>query len=304
MSIDRAMADVASPPFTPIKYDLLATVDVLTPTDSRWENGVQFQPDACEAALTTWDRCAATGGGSGIAATKSPSTTGIGLRGAEPFTVYAWILCSPVGHWDDYERRTTTALTNGELRAMESVFWTGVVQGQDVNPHLAEDAAITNSAGVLVQTAASVVTTGAAVDVVEAVGLLEGSLSSCYGGEGIIHVPRSALAHLAANMLVVQDGTVLRTMGGTKVAAYASNNREGPTGAAPAAGQAWFYATGAVQLRRSAIRVTSREQEALNRTENTMVFIAERTYVIDWDCCHLAAQVSLGGVITGGSQAA
>jgi hypothetical protein len=39
--------------------------------------------------------------------------------------------------------------------------------------------------------------------------------------------------------------------------------------------------------------------EALDRARNDVVLVAERTYVIGWDCCHFAVPVRLGGIPTG-----
>jgi hypothetical protein len=262
-----------------------------TEGDPHWQAGVEYQPDVCDPAGVTTDGCPL-----GTIITKAPNVTGMQARGSDPFTVYADIQCSPVGSIDEYQARTDAALTNGEARAVESVFWTGTAGAETIRPHLAEDTAVFDSRGILMQTAATVVTTGA--DIVEAMGLLEGELAECYGGVGVIHVPFTALAHLAANTLVVREGDQLRTtLGGTLVAAYSSNNRQGPTGADPAAGQAWLYGTGAITVRRGQIVHTSALAEALDRSENTMVYIAERTYVISVDCdCHLAAQASLLGL--------
>ena len=296
--IDRARARVLSPTYTPLPYGLLSVASGQTEgAGSHWEAGIEYQPDTCAMAGVTTDNCL-------VSITKAPTVTGIGARGSNPFTVYAEIQCGPIGSYDEMAARTTTALTNGEGRAIERVFWTGVAGGETIHPHLAHDAQVLDSSGVVpivLQTAASVLTTGASIDVTEAVGSLEGALSECYGGEGVLHVPRSAVAHLAANGLVYRDGQRLRTFGGNLVAAYTSNDCEGPTGADPAAGQAWFYATGAVDVRRGPISYSSALPEALNRSENTLAYIAERTVVFTWDCCHFATQVTLGGTITGGA---
>jgi hypothetical protein len=289
MVIALARVPVSSPTFTPLSYGLLSAADIVTEGSSRWTGGIEFIPDACEEAGITTSPCPATG-----SIHKSPNVTGVDVRGADPFTVFADILCSPVGFdEDEFKARTTAALTNGEARAAERVFWTGVAGAATVNPHLAEDTAVTDARGVLLQSAASLVITGAAISVTRALGLLEGSLAECYGGEGVIHVPREALAHLGAVTNVVRDGQRLRTLSGNIIAAYSSNNKEGPTGAEATLGEGWFYATGALSIRRSGIDYVSAYTEAVDRSENTMVYIAERTYVVNWDCCHFAVRVAL-----------
>ena len=299
-----ALVDVG-PQFTPLRYGLLSAADEV-PTDAsdtKWQQGTVFQGDLCAVPATvTGGPCKVTG------VTKSPTATGIPSTAAQAFSVYAWVACSPVGHGDQLEdlvARTRQLLTNGEGRAVEQVFWTGTAANGTIFPHLAANAQqLATPMGAMtveLQAAAAVQTTGAPVDVVEALGLLEGYLGSCYGGEGVIHVPAQALAHLDAYSLVRAEGAVLRTRAGHKVAVYGSNNRQGPTGANPTAGQAWFYATGNVVFRRSGVKELGRRPaDFVGRADNSTVYVVERTYVLDWDCCLGAAQVSLGGPSTSG----
>lgn len=286
MPSGRQYIDVSGYSFASSRYGLLSVADVSTPGDTRWQNGVEFQPIACDTALVTRNSCLTD------ITTKVPTVTGSPAFGADPFTVYSWVGCSLVGTpRAEYERRTTEALARGEGRGVEDVFWTGNANGESVLPHLAENTTTVED-GVVLQTAASPVTTGSAVDVVTAVGLLEGELAQCYGGEGVLHVPATAVAHLADRGQLIQDGDMLRTWYGNRVAVYASNNRQGPTGVNPAAGQYWFYATGPVTVLRSNVFLTP-FAESIDRSKNNVVQIAERTYIIKWDCCHLAAQVAL-----------
>jgi hypothetical protein len=268
--------------------------------DRHWKNGVIHQPDACEPALSTLNPCpAVTGLG------KSPSATGIGTNGASPFTIYAWIDCGPVAQAPaEADRRVRAALDRGAPRAVELVFWTGSVSttgAPEISPHLAADSEVLDVGDrATVQLAASPVTTGSTtVDVVEAIGLLEEGLGDCYGGVGVIHVPRTALAHLAAEGLIERDGSQLKTIGGNLIAAGAGYPGTGPSGADPAVGHEWFYATGAVDMYEGNIVMTSSYAEAVDRANNSLVLIAERTYVLTWDCCLFAANVRLGGSDTG-----
>jgi hypothetical protein len=296
-----SMRRAAEPPvFTPAGYGLLSVAEPASDAaDTHWRNGVQFQPTYCGVALDTAAVCV-TGGVS-----KSALPNGIPIRGADPFGVYAWLDCSPVGYSPDQWRdMTTRALTNNEAAKVERVFWTGAVQGGTVYPHLAANTAVsegTSGVGQVVslQTAASVVVTGA-VDVVEAVGLLEGAMAGCYGGTPVIHVPRKAVAMLAAWGLVVRDGPRLRTPAGSLLAAGLGYPGTGPDGTDPAAGTGWLYATGAVKYWRSPVELTGQNPaDWVGRAKNDQTLIAERTYVVGWDCCHFAVPVSLGGDITG-----
>lgn len=289
MAVDLARVPVSSPTFTPLSFGLLSAAEIVTEGGTKWELGIDLTPNACEEAGTTVAPCPTP-----TSITKAPNITGVDNRGAEAFTVFAEIICNPVGFDDvEFQDRTVAALTNGEGRAVERVFWTGAAGGTTIEPHLAANAESIDARGFVMQTAATVVT-GSAMNVTRAIGLLEGALSNCYGGEGVIHVPREALAHLSAATLIYRDGQRLRTQGGNIIAAYSPNLRTGPAGTNPAAANDfWFYATGAVNIRRSGVRVIGADMTAaLNRSENTIVMIAERTYVINWDCCHFAQQVT------------
>lgn len=290
------------PPFTPLRFGLASAVSWIDDPDTHWQNGTVVQVDPCGVPF------AITGGSCTLEeATKTPSVTGLGVSGAMPFTVGAWINCAPIGHGDDLSdltRRTQSLLTNGEGRTVEAVFWTGNTANAPpgaVMPHLASDDTVVGDAhsaqGATLQTPATVVTTGTPVSLVEGLALLEAALAACYGGEGVIHIPAAAVAHLSNQGVISRQGAQLRTLMGNVVAVYASGNREGPTGAAPAAGQAWLYATGAIVGRRSGIKQLGMQpSEFVGRADNSTVYVIERTYVLDWSCCHLAAQVNIVGL--------
>ncbi len=72
-----------------------------------------------------------------------------------------------------------------------------------------------------------------------------------------------------------------------------------PDGSAPAYGVNWMYITGAVFGYRSGIKLNGTKIEHFDRSVNTLKVIAERTYVLGWDCCQFGVAVSYGGIITG-----
>lgn len=299
----------ASASYTPLRFGLLSAAQQPDPT-TRWRMGLEREQPECVEAVSLQGLPCTTGA-------TTPAITGSSpWAQSDPFVIAAWTPCSPVGYGDNLEdlrTATDSALTNGEGRALERLVWTGATStGVAVYPHLAEDTAVTGSpwnAGTGAgnrpqrQSAATTVTS-AAVDVVEAVGLLEAYLAECYGGEGVIHVPRQALAHLGAYNLVDREGQQLRTLGGNIVAAYSAPRQSlSPAGAAAAAGEAWFYATGTAYVWRSPIQHNAAAtSEFLNvaGARNDTYYVAYRTYAMSWDCCHLAAQVSLGGIVGGG----
>lgn len=292
---------VSSPSTTggPLPYGLMSVAQMVSDGSSRWHTGIQFQGNPCGPAETTIGPCPE----SFLNFEKNVTSEGLGARGAETFYAYANIECSPVGgFWEDANARATAALINGEARAVEEVFWTGQIDVPGsvfIHPHLASDDVLSDSTGLVsLQTAATVLVTG--VDIVEGLGILESALADCYNGVGVIHAEREALAHFAANKLLVKNGQRLETWGGVPIAFGAGYTGSGPDGSPPPSGTTWIYATGDVMIRRDPeITLTSDRTAAFDRSVNTLRVFAERAYNIAWDCCHFAVNVSLGGIITG-----
>lgn len=260
------------------------------------KQGLIFSPDDCSIPLEYSTTCI-----TGFGADKEP-TGAVPYRGADTFVVYTWVDCSLVGlGYEELKRRTERAHLNNVQTRVEEIFWTG--GAYTTYPHLAYSGAeITEVSGgstVVLQTAADVIVTGT-VDVVEAIGLLEGAMGDCYSGTPIIHVPQEVVAHLVANHLIEQKGQQLRTLNGSIIAASPGYPGTSPAGVAPASGTTWIYATGSVKMWQSPITYTARDvREVLGRDINDTVLVAEQWFALGWDCCHFAINVSLGGIITG-----
>ena len=286
---------VNSPEFTVPPYGLWDAVQQ-PPAPDHWMAGVTFE-ERCADALTTYDECVVvTGAGSPPAAPAAKSSSFVkSFRGAQPFTVFAEFDCSPVG-LTDAATVARDALARVEHRQVEAAFWTGTAgSAQVVLPHLAADAQILDSDGVVLQSAATICVTG--VDVARGLGMLEDCLGDCYGGLGLIHVPRFALPTLVAADLVNEVNGALYTPSGNRVVVSDAYPGTSPSGVAPAAGTAWIYATGAAFGYRSDIRFFS-PRESFDRSKNTMKMIAERTYLLASECCTQAALVNLGIPVT------
>lgn len=282
---------VAPPTRVTLPYSLLTASQLIDETDVHWRGGVLLEVDTCSTAGITTETCAATGG------VDKPETNSFSIYGGVPFTVYTRPLCSTVAYIESAQTRAVNALIQGENRAVEREFWTGE---HGITPHLAEDTAVVTALdNATEQTAATVLVTGA-VDPVEGLARLEEALGECYGSEGVIHVPPSVNTHLVRNSVVQRDGLRLRSPSNHLIAVGAGYPGTSPAGAEPATGVRWIYATGAVQVRRSAIEVkASLAREIVNRQKNDVVLVAERTYVITWECCHFAIPVSIGGEVSG-----
>lgn len=287
-------------PFVPLPYGLASVIN--------W----QVSPDRFEAGIQ-WESVCATG-----SVTISPCITGAPVldppaksmtwdhtvRGARPFTLFSEIDCSPVGwSWDQALADSMQGFSMGEGFQLERVFQTGGVPGMPsgiIMPNLTTSGPVIDTTflpNVLLQPAA-VVVSGAGVDVVEGLGIVEKQLGYCYqGGQGVIHVPLRLASALQAQYELVNRNGILYTESGNRIAIGAGYEEAfGPGGVTAPAGYGWMWATGPVFGWRSPIRqVGTDPAQVLNRAENTMMMITERTVVIGWDCCLVAVLVSLGG---------
>jgi hypothetical protein len=304
---------VDPPAFTPAPFGLLTSLPefIRTPSDPHWQMGVNYE-SLCGTANTTFDDCiAVTGSGAGQPVPPSPAKTDTGAdlvkRGATPFTVFTEVDCSAPGFWDRAEEVIGDAITRMEQYQVEKSFWTGLAGGQlTVFPHLQASAQIVDEDTIILQTAATQASGAAIFDVVEGLARLEGALADCYDGVGIIHAPVELNAIMQSQLLVTQDGPRWRTGSGNIVVFGHGYQGTGPTDAPTAsqpANSAWMYATGSMFIYRSPVLSIARH-DSIDRAENTVKAIAERTYVLGWDCCHFAVQVSLGGVVSGASGSA
>jgi hypothetical protein len=281
---------VDPPAFTSLPYGLWQTAQQPT-APAHWRNGITYI-ERCPVGGTTYDECVSVTG-TGAPPPPEPKTANVtqDFRGATPITVFARFDCSPVG-LSDIDTVASEALARVEESQLEAAFWTGSAGGTGVVfPHLAADGTVEDAQGITLQSAASVCITG--VDAAHGLGVLEQCLDDCYDGQGVLHVPRLALATLDAWGLVRGIDGTLRTLSGNLVAVGGGYPNTGPNGTAAPAGTAWIYATGAVFGYRSDVFATQ-VRDSLDRAENTVEMLAERTYVMAWECCHLAALINLG----------
>lgn len=289
---------VNPPTFTPSPYGLLSVAQqVNTDGTPHWQNGITWQ-SRCLVPMgqLTYDECIAVTGSGGPPPEPSTKTDvlDLTLRGATPFTAYAKFDCALVG-MDEALKIATDALAQSEPWQAERAFWTGLVDGRVIAfPHLAANAEVLDAQSIELQSPASIVITGAAVDVATGLGLLESALADCYNGVGVIHVPVKLLPTLQAYSLVIAQNGKLKTLNGNLVAVGAGYPGTSPSGVAAAAGESWMYATGAVFMYRGEVQVPPDRVSSVNRATNTREMIAERTYVLGWDCCHHAVLVDLG----------
>ena len=288
--------NVSPPLFTPLPYGLLTSnLDIRSPDDPHWQSGITWE-SICAQGGTTYDECwSVTGSGSAPPPSSKSPTSSIGRRGALPFTVYAEVDCSAPGFWERAQNFVSDTLTQSEQWQVENALWTGVAGGRPVVwPHLAANTSVTDESGVALQSAAVTVSGSATpMDVVEGLGVLERDLANCYDGVGVIHAPRNLIHPLTSARLINAVGGRYYTVSGNLIIFGAGYTGSSPAGVTTV-GQSWMYATGALVIYRGPQQIMPLVS-ALNRSKNTVKALAERSYLIGWDCCHLAVNISTGG---------
>lgn len=291
---------VSPPTFIDRNFGLLSVVQPrYDEPDVHWRNGVTFS-DLCGLAGTTYDAYCVSGTG----APAKANNVSLTKFGAVPFNVFGEFDCSPVGY-SQQERaaQAADALTRNESWQVERAFWTGAVAGvgptiYQVSPHLAANTAIVDTAGVTLQCAATPVSGTTVLDVVEGIGRLEAAMSNCFNGQFVIHVPLVLGEALFQWNTVDIYGGQIKTKAGNLVALGAGYTGSGPDGTF-ISNASWVYATPPVIAYRSSPETFS-YKEMINRTNNTLQSIVERTYVLAFACCcFFAVPISVGGDVTG-----
>lgn len=218
--------------------------------------------------------------------TENGTTTVLGA----PFMVFATLQCGSVGYTtDEMNSLVMDRLRGVEQAVVEEVFSTSTF-GQ--SPGLITGDGITT-------------VTGAGDSVVHVLSELERARycgftgnTAQYGRPGVLHVAIPVLNALKAEHVIEFDGTRWRTPMGTVVSAgcYANND---PAGVAPADGVFWMYLTGETTIWRSSdqfvmenIRQSSPEG-TLDRVTNQYMMLAEREYVVTYECGGFAKPVTL-----------
>lgn len=250
---------VAAPARTPLPFGLGSVI--AWRTGDRWEGGVQWDSLTCEPARGRGapdcdPEADVIGLPKPLSDFNGPNFDGLGT----PFTVYGEFSCSPVG--GGWERASATAeahLTAREEARAEQALWTGDL-GNVPNFSGANGADAPVELGEF----------GAAQAALAAV---EQGIAAQYGSLGVIHLSRST-ATLLRRYLTNRGGRLYTTALDTPVIAGTGY----PDGE--------IVGTGAMFGYRSDIFTSSnRPGDLLDRANNDMYAIAERTYVLGIDPC-------------------
>lgn len=204
-----------------------------------------------------------------------------------PFIVGATVTCGSVGYtFEELQAFTLERLKGVEQAMVEEIFSTSTF-GQSPG---------------LVGADGIITVTGAGDSVANVLSELERARycgftgnTAQYGVPGVLHVAIPVFNALKENHLI-EFGTDNKwhTAIGTIVSTgcYANND---PAGAAPADGVFWMYLTGQTTIWRtpdSEVQIAPREG-SLDRTTNQYLMMAEREYVVTYECGGFAKAVTL-----------
>jgi hypothetical protein len=163
----------------------------------------------------------------------------------EPFTVYAFNDDSIPGFTlDQHRAHATERLLHGEQYAVEETLWANL--GGVSDP-------CTDATG-------SPAYVGLA--------LAEQSLAASYRGMGVLHMNRATATVLCDHLYA--DGQIMRTKLGTPVVVGGGYADAG-----------LIYATGPVVIYRGEVDT---RQAAISKPSNKVSYVAQRDYVVGWDC--------------------
>jgi hypothetical protein len=270
MTVLTAPDLIAWPGDATTRYGLFNAVGVQSAWDDHWgSGGIVFESEFCSLPRGYDVACT----DSLAAKTFDPQSTVPGT----PFVVYAGLLCGAVGHTEaEYQAKVLNRLKAGEQGAVEQIF-SRQLNGQ--------------SRGLANATPNATTVVPAGTTTADQIGALEEALYSTYGLRGVLHVPFQYGERMHAAMALVRDGSVWRTALGTAVSI---GNYEGytPAGAAPAAGHTWIYITGQTFVWRNPNVFVSDLAGSLNRTTNQVTIVAEREYIVTYECGAYAVDVT------------
>jgi hypothetical protein len=260
---------VSAPPAVPYRYGLFSVVEPRTAAiegievDEHWRLGVQWQSQSCGQIKSTTGPC--------IDPQVDPLTPDdlCSVLEYEPFTLYAFNNDDVIGHTlAEHEANAISRLTKGEQYGAERHVWD------------------------LMVTAAGAAQDSTMYPIHIGLGFAEQFLAETYEAQGVLHMSRLT-AMACAPHLKVEGGRMLTALGTPVVVGggYIQATSQ-PTDLGV------IIATGPLVMYRGDIDT---RENSLNRANNTMSIVAQRDYVIGWDCGALAVDVNLCNVCLPGT---
>jgi hypothetical protein len=260
------------------RYGLIDAADEVVPEDSKWINGIEYNP-ACRLNATVYDQeCNAE-----FAFDLGENGDGIPTVQVAPIRMYAGFICRSMSLTQpEIDRQANDALDNSSSAALERLLWTPPDDPAPAGPSqlrlMGPDTVILNA--------------GDPVGFVAAVRILEDYLVDNYGRVGVIHARAGLSAEAGHRGQIRWENAKPVTQRGTRWS-WGAYGDTGPDGDPVAAGTAWMVATGAVGLRQTKGTAHLEFAEILDRTTNEVFAVASKTFVVAWECVTAAVLVTL-----------
>ena len=253
---------VEAPPVVPLPFGLFSVAEPRLATDDHWRLGVQWQSQACSTTKATTGPCIDV-----EVPALSPDDY-CSVSQFEPFTVYAYNNDAIPGHTLEQHRANAVArLVASEQRTVEAQFFAQV---------MASGLTVTDLSG---------------APVGFALGFVEQQLALNYGGQGVIHLSRN-LATVLWEYLDVQGGRLVTKLGTPVIAGAGYDSHT-----VPPTNEAYIVGTGPVVIYRGDVDT----RETANDTRrNEVSYIAQRDYVVGWDCYAVGAKVNYDPTVSVG----
>lgn len=266
---------IAPPAIEGHRFGLYSAANMPEPS-GRWELGVEWEPLAQEAAGLRPSECVGDYPGWEIDPPDVETSKGI------PFVVVGSYACKSASRsMDEAEERARLHLAGGEERAVEYAVATGAMGNA---PSFSGATDLTP-------------TPGTAIDLIEAFRLIESELAVASHSFGTIHLPRALGAIADYDGIIARQGQHIETLIGTYVVfggGYDLAN-VGPTGVEPDAGEYWIYGTGRPTVRRGEIFMQPDAAHYINKDDNDVVILAQRTILVSWSGPTVAVLVKPNG---------
>jgi hypothetical protein len=252
---------VEAPAVLPYRYGLFSVAQP-RPTeltqagvDPHWRNGITWVSQACGVAKITQEPCVAD-----FNPELDPDDL-CSVSQFDPFTVYAFNNDSVPGFsLAEHEANAVARLLNGEQLATENMLWS------------------------LFEAEESACEDYTSVPAFIGMGQIEQALAETYGSQGVLHMNRATATALCD--VLYADGQIMRTKLGTPVVVGAGYGTDTPV----ALGLGEIYATGPMVIYRGDVDT---RQQAIAKATNNVSYVAQRDYVIGWDCVTICATISL-----------
>lgn len=220
----------------------------------RWQNGAQWDQEACDnLGLIGQNDCEDTPG-----LPKQLPKKGVPQGQAKAFTVYGWFNCTPMGRTiAESQALADRHLMVREQTAVEAALWSG---SAEIVPNF-------NAANGF-EAAENV---GSFTDPEDALAAVEVALG-LYGAQGVIHMGRGIATKLKRHL--ESRGGVMYTRIGTPVVVGGGYGNDKIVGTGPLFG-----------YRSDIFTSSNRPGDLLDRSNNDLYAIAERTYLVGFDTC-------------------